>query len=50
MVSAANSIKRINDLTTKIYLSKNQTLGNLLAVPVIKQNPNEHMKVPIKKK
>ena len=50
MVSAANMIKRIKDLTMKIYLSKNQVLGNLFAAPIVKQNPNEQKKVPNKKR
>jgi hypothetical protein len=50
IVSAANIVKRMNDLTRKIYLSKNQVLGNLFAAPIVKQNPNEQRKVPIKKR
>ena len=50
MVSAANMVNSMRDLTRKISLSKNQVLGNLLAAPMVKQNPNEQRKVPIKKR
>lgn len=49
MVSEAKSANKISDFTGKISLSKNQMLGNLLAVLVMKQNPREHKKVPNKK-
>lgn len=45
-VSEANNEKSASDLTANTYLSRNQTLGNLLAALVIKQNPSEHKKVP----
>jgi hypothetical protein len=49
-LSDANITNNTKDLTPNIYLSRNQILGNLLAAPVVKQNPNEHIKVPNKKK
>jgi hypothetical protein len=45
-VSEANNENNASDLTANTSLSRNQTLGNLLAALVIKQNPREHKKVP----
>jgi hypothetical protein len=49
-VSAPNIVKRIRDFTIKIYLSRNQVFGNLFAAPIVKQNPKEQQKVPMRKK
>jgi hypothetical protein len=48
-LSDANNTKSTRDLAANIYLSRNQILGNLFAALVVKQNPREHRKVPIKK-
>jgi len=45
-LSEANRTKRIKDFEANIYLSKCQMFESLLAALVVKQNPNEHKKVP----